>query len=194
MKIYFITSNEGKFNEVTEAIGSVSGVELERLELSYPEIQGETLEHVVKFAMGWLKEHLEDKYLEHTVMIEDSGLFVNRLKGFPGIYSAYVHRTIGGYNAVLTLMEGEWDRRAHFETCIGILGQVEEPKLFVGKCDGTLANDARGTGGFGYDPIFIPEGEKRTFAEMSVEEKNKFSHRGKALMDLKKFLADTNIR
>jgi XTP/dITP diphosphohydrolase len=131
---------------------------------------------------------MEQKYLENYIMIEDSGLFVERLHGFPGVYSAYVYKTIKGYEAILNLMEGEWDRRAKFETCIGLAGAKTEPRLFTGRCLGTLASKARGTKGFGYDPIFIPHGEQSTFAEMDMTEKNIYSHRALAVEKLKNYL------
>jgi XTP/dITP diphosphohydrolase len=189
MKIYFITSNEGKFREVKNKLGVLPQLDLERLEHSYPEVQADSLEEVVKFALDWLQKSLDYTILKDSVMIEDSGLFVERLKGFPGVYSAYVFKTIGGYNSVLTLMEGEWDRRARFETCIGMITSDGQQKLFAGKCEGSLTTEGIGTEGFGYDPIFMPEGEKRTFAEMTTPEKNRFSHRSKALDGLQEYLS-----
>ena len=123
MKLYFITTNEGKFKEVTESLSEISGLELKRLELEYPEVQADKLEGVVRFGLQWLSENMASTFHEGIAMIEDSGLFVERLKGFPGVYSAYVHNTIKGYDGVLTLMEGEWDRRAKFETVIGTIGK-----------------------------------------------------------------------
>jgi XTP/dITP diphosphohydrolase len=190
MKIYFITSNKGKFKEVEEKLGTIAGIELERMELEYPEVQADKLEDVVLFGMDWLNLNGGPELSDHAVMIEDSGLFVDRLKGFPGVYSAFVHRTIGGFEAVLSLMEGDWDRRAHFETCIGFSVKGGMPRTFTGRCDGTLSKEAQGEHGFGYDPIFIPEGENRTFAEMETAEKNIFSHRSKAVKELKKYLLE----
>ena len=188
MKIYFITSNEGKYKEVVEKLKYIPDIEIEQLERSYPEIQAESLNDVAEFGLKWLQDHIDSKYLDDSIMIEDSGLFVKRLKGFPGVYSSYVHKTIGGYKAILTLMEGEWERNARFETCIGFIRGGDEPKFFFGSCDGTLSTDARGEHGFGYDPIFIPEGDERTFAEMKPGEKNIYSHRGRALEKLKEYL------
>lgn len=189
MKIYFITSNADKFKEVDAMLGTIQGIKLSQLDQSYPEIQSDSLEEIVKFGLEWLSNNIDKKYLNQAIMLEDSGLFVERLRGFPGVYSAYVHTTIGGYKAILTLLEGEWDRRAQFKTYIGFVTGNEPPKYFFGTSEGTIAPEARGTEGFGYDPIFIPDGDKRTFAEMKTNEKNRFSHRGKALESMKNYLA-----
>ena len=81
-------------------------------------------------------------------------------------------------------MEGEWDRNARFETCIGFIKGKEGPKFFFGSCEGKLSTEALSEHGFGYDPIFIPESDTRTFAEMKTGEKNIYSHRGRAVEKL----------
>jgi XTP/dITP diphosphohydrolase len=187
MRLFFITSNKGKFDEVAELLNDIDNLEIEQLEIKYPEIQAETLEEVAKFSAQWFQDHLDLWGNADTVMLEDSGLFIERLKGFPGVYSAYAHKTIG-LRSILELMEGEWDRRAYFETCLCMVKKDDEPKYFSGICNGNISKEARGEHGFGYDPIFTPEGETRVFAEMSTEEKNKFSHRSKAANKLKSFL------
>ena len=104
-------------------------------------------------------------------------MFVDALKGFPGVYSAYGQKTIGN-EGILKLMEGVDDRAAVFKCCIGCrIG--DETVIVTGKCPGVILDSARGDGGFGYDPIFSPDGE-HSFAEIPVEEKNVISHRGVA--------------
>ncbi len=119
------------------------------------------------------------------IFIEDSGLFVEALRGFPGVYSAYVSKTIG-YKGILRLMKGEENRKAYFKSvvCLKLKGEI---KIFRGKVEGRIAEKARGRGGFGYDPIFIPEGSDKTFAE-APEIKNRASHRKRALEGMKDFL------
>jgi len=151
------------------------GYELERVRLSYPEIQADTLEETIVPGLEWLAERYAG-----PLMIDDSGLFVDALKGFPGVYSSYVYRTLG-CEGILRLMEGVDDRSARFECCIGFLRPGEKPFIAKGVAKGTISNDMRGTGGFGYDPVFVPEGYTRTYAEMDVEEKNRISHRGRAV-------------
>jgi XTP/dITP diphosphohydrolase len=86
-------------------------------------------------------------------------------------------------NGVLRLLEGSKDRSAHFECCIGASIGGREFTV-TGRCDGTIGLDASGTGGFGFDPIFVPSGYDRTFAEISISEKNDISHRGRAIQAL----------
>jgi XTP/dITP diphosphohydrolase len=121
-------------------------------------------------------------------MIEDAGLFVNALSDFPGVYSKFVFTSIG-CEGVLRLLVPCEDRSAHFEAVVAYCEKGGEPQIFKGRVDGEIAGEPRGENGFGYDPIFIPEGEKRTFAEMKTQEKNQFSHRARALEKLAEFLS-----
>ncbi|MCJ2533440.1 MAG: non-canonical purine NTP pyrophosphatase, partial [Candidatus Thermoplasmatota archaeon] len=98
----------------------------------------------------------------------------------PREFSSYVLKTIG-CEGILRLMEGRPDRSARFECCIGFMAPGDEPSIAKGVAKGTVSQEMRGSGGFGYDPIFINEGHTKTYAELDVEEKNKVSHRGKAI-------------
>ncbi|CAB50597.1 XTP/dITP diphosphatase [Pyrococcus abyssi] len=172
MKLFFITSNPGKVREAAKFFEPLK-IEVIQLKREYPEIQADSLEEVVKFGIEWLKKEIDSPFF-----IEDSGLFIESLNGFPGVYSSYVYKTIG-LDGILKLMEGIEDRKAYFKSVIGYYdGDVH---IFSGVTWGRIANEKRGEGGFGYDPIFIPEGSEKTFAEMTTEEKNSLSHRGKAL-------------
>jgi XTP/dITP diphosphohydrolase len=151
------------------------GYELERLDTAYPEIQANTLEETIVPGLTWLIS----KY-DRPVMIDDSGFFVDALKGFPGVFSSYVFKTIG-CEGMLRLMEGRPNRSARFECCIGFMAPGDEPFIAKGVAKGTVSHEMRGSGGFGYDPIFINEGHTKTYAELDVEEKSKVSHRGKAI-------------
>ena len=114
--------------------------------------------------------------------MEDAGLFIKSLEGFPGVYSSYVFFTVG-LNGILKLMAGleAEKRKASFKSVFAFSEPNQEPILFIGECNGLISNEEKGTRGFGYDPIFIAEGETKTFAEMETKEKNRFSHRGKSL-------------
>ncbi|HID73985.1 MAG TPA: XTP/dITP diphosphatase [Thermoplasmata archaeon] len=183
MRVRFVTSNEGKFREAGLYLEPY-GVELEQVTVGYPEIQAETLEEVARYGADVLARRM-DRFI-----IEDSGFFLDAQGGFPGVYSKFVHATIG-LEGILRLV-GD-DRRAHFESCI--LYHDGVPHIFRGDVRGHVAEEPRGTGGFGYDPIFVPEGHDRTFAEMEPEEKNALSHRGRALAALAAFLAErTGVR
>ena len=177
MKIHFVTTNNGKFEEVKRML---PGHELIRKNMTYPEIQTDSTEEVAKFGMDFLV-----KKMEGNIMLEDSGLFVESLNGFPGIYSSYVFKSIGN-EGILRLMEGMEMRNAYFKSVIAFYdGKV---RIFEGVCRGSISLNIRGKGGFGYDPIFIPEGNNITFGEMSREEKNGYSHRGRAVEKLRKYL------
>ena len=184
MTIQFITTNAGKFAEVSEQCAAAN-VRLVQADRSYPEIQTDRLEKVLRFAATGLDDEVKGDYL-----IDDSGLFIEALGSFPGVYSAFVQKKLGN-RGILKLMAGERYRAAFFETVL-LLRQGEEHEVFHGQCRGTIADAERGKGGFGYDPIFIPEGETRTFAEMTVAEKDKISHRARAVQALLAHLAAPN--
>ncbi len=171
-----ITHNRNKYEELRRFIPG-----LQMLDLEYPEIQADTIEEVIDFALDYLSSRIQGDFI-----IDDSGLHIHALNDFPGVYSAYVFQTLGN-EGILKLMEGVEDRRATFKTVIGLRYHGENFK-FVGLCHGSIAKSIRGTAGFGYDPIFIPENEERTFGEMSMEEKNRISHRGKAIRKFIGFL------
>lgn len=124
-------------------------------------------------------------------LADDSGLEVNALGGRPGVDSAFFagHPRNDSRNVAFLLdqMEGVLDRSASFLTVIAIVidGELH---LFEGRVRGAISNARRGNDGFGYDPVFIPEGESRTFAEMSIQEKNTISHRARALEKARSFL------
>ena len=173
--IYFVTSNKGKYVEAQAIFGN-----LVQKNIGYNELQVDTLEEVVDFGM---KEVIAR--LKGPVIIEDAGLFVDGLKGFPGVYSAYVQKTIGN-SGILRLMEGMDDRRAAFKSVVGYAEPGAEPLVFKGELKGDIGFEPRGTGGFGYDPIFYVNG--KSLAEMSLEEKNRISHRARSMKGLKQWL------
>jgi XTP/dITP diphosphohydrolase len=114
------------------------------------------------------------------VVAEDSGLFVDSLDGFPGPYSSYVFRTIGN-RGVLRLLPLPGKRGASFQAAVAYCTPGSDPVGFSGSVNGVVARYPRGIHGFGFDPIFIPEeGDGRTFAEMSTQDKNLLSHRSRA--------------
>lgn len=175
MKIEVVTHNPGKVREYQKAFEGY-GVEMGHVNREYDEVQTAYLEEVVDKGMKQLhSEGLRD------FMVDDSGLFINALGGFPGVYSSYVQKTLGN-DGVLKQMEGVEDRSAFFMCCIG-LWYGDERIVAVGKCPGVILEEARGDGGFGYDPIFSPDGI-HSFAEIPTEDKNVISHRGRALSQL----------
>lgn len=178
--IQFVTTNEGKFKEVFEKLLE-HGVRIEHLDRGYPEIQADSLEKIVRFGATELDAQVRGDYF-----IDDSGLFIDALGGFPGPYSAYVYKRLG-CAGILKLMQGVTERSASFQTAF-LFRKGGEHHVFRGESLGAIAEEPRGRSGFGFDPIFIPEGETRTFAEMSLKEKNNRSHRALAVDELIAFL------
>ncbi|SFS11427.1 dITPase [Halomicrobium zhouii] len=188
----FVTTNPGKVHEAEQYLGSV-----EQLDFDYTEVQGEDL--------GAIAAHgAREAYREAggPVIVDDSGLFVDAFDGFPGPYSSYVESHVG-IDRVWRLTEPEDDHGAKFRTVVAYCdGEGFEAsdstdsvrdgdppvKVFEGVVPGTIVAP-RGDGGFGYDPIFEHDGT--TFAEMSTEEKNAVSHRGRALAKLGDWLDET---
>jgi XTP/dITP diphosphohydrolase len=180
--IYFITSNEGKLHETKSKLEPL-GYSIIQKNIGYPEIQAESLEEVARYGV----QHLQDK-LNHPFILEDAGLFINNLGGFPGVYSSYVYFTIG-LDGILSLLQNveESNRDAVFRSVFAYGEPSGKMELFIGECTGKITKNKRGTEGFGYDPIFIPDNEKITFAEMDTKTKNSYSHRGKSLEKLTDF-------
>ncbi len=174
--IRFVTTNAGKFREVA-ALLQAQGVAVVREDRATPELQADSLAEVVAHSVRAVAADLPGDFF-----LDDSGLFVDALGGFPGVYSSYAFRTIGNAG-ILRLLEEVQDRRARFETVVGLRLHAHD-YVFKGECHGTIAPEPRGAGGFGFDPIFVPNGHDRTFAEMAVEEKNAVSHRGAAAKKL----------
>lgn len=175
MNVRFVTGNPGKAAEAQAALAPL-GIHVEPVDQHIAEIQADTLEEVARAKAEALRARVAPPFF-----VEDAGLFVHALKGFPGVYSAYVFRTLGNAG-VLRLLKSQTDRRAAFRAVIAWVPGEGEPELFVGEARGTIATRERGTRGFGFDPIFVPHRQRRTFAELTIEEKSKQSHRGRALV------------
>ncbi len=176
MELYFVTSNRHKFEEVKFLITELEPkIKLEMLRgVGKLEIQADNLEEIVLFAAENLNRQLKVNFF-----VEDAGLFIRALNGFPGPFSSYVYRTLG-CKGILKLMENIEDRYAEFRSVIA-LGWGGVIRIFRGTVRGKISSEERGSYGFGFDPIFIPEGSNKTFAEMTIEEKNRHSHRAKAV-------------
>lgn len=173
--LYFVTSNKHKFQEMKK----LTDIPITQKDLSYPELQADTLQAVAEYGITYCSARVME-----PCFVEDSGLFCDALSGFPGPYSNYVYRTLG-CEGILRLVSQ--NRNAHFTSVIAY-HDGSKVNLFMGEVTGTLAETMKGEKGFGFDPIFIPEGETRTFAEMETEEKNLYSHRGKAFTAFKSYL------
>ncbi len=149
------------------------GIKIEWIRMKYDELQEDTVTRISLKSMETLMGRIEGDFF-----IEDTGLFIENLGGFPGPYASYVQKTIGN-NGILKLL-GYQGSPAYFETC-ATLFYKGEIKQFTGILKGRISSIPKGNSGFGYDPIFIPEAEERTLAEMDINEKNSISHRVRAL-------------
>jgi XTP/dITP diphosphohydrolase len=184
MALSFVTTNRHKFIEVSR-IAREYGLEIVQVNMSYREVQSDSVEEVAR--VGAVEAC---RALGAPCFVEDSGLFIEALRGFPGPYSSFVFRTIGN-RGILRLMSGEGNRRAKFMSAVGYCEPGKDPVVFIGEVEGRIAEDVRGSQGFGYDPVFIPdEGDGRTFGEMETGEKNMLSHRGRAIKRFLSWLAD----
>ena len=175
MPLIFVTTNRHKFEEAGE-IARRHGIQIEWRDIPYVEIQADSLEDVICPGV-----QQACAMVNAPCFAEDAGLFIRALKGFPGPYSKYVFYTLGN-EGVLKLMDGKDDRKAEFKSAVGYCEPGSKPRVFVGSVEGEITLECRGAHGFGFDPIFAPaEGDGRTFAEMRMNEKNRFSHRARAI-------------
>jgi XTP/dITP diphosphohydrolase len=172
--LYFVTGNLNKFKEA-QLILKELGIKIQQLDIKKMEIQADNVQSISEHATRVILEQ-HDKEL----IVEDAGLFIDVLNGFPGPYSSYVMRTIG-CQGVLKLLKDETKRSAAFKAVLSYGKPEKDVISFLGELKGTIAKSARGNSGFGFDPIFIPNGSEKTFAEMSILQKNQFSHRMRAL-------------
>ncbi|MFC6730972.1 RdgB/HAM1 family non-canonical purine NTP pyrophosphatase [Haladaptatus sp. DYSN1] len=165
----FVTGNEGKVREAETYLTEP----LAQADFDYTEIQSDSLAEIALHGAREAFDHLDG---DDPIIVDDSGLFIDALGGFPGPYSAYVEDTVG-VERVWNLTEMEDNRRARFRSVVAYY-DGERAETFEGSVRGRIVAP-RGEGGFGYDPIFEHNGT--TLAEMDVETKNSISHRGRAL-------------
>jgi XTP/dITP diphosphohydrolase len=193
MKIVFATNNQHKLMEIGDLLGdsftllNLKDVNIkEEIPEDFPTLEGNAI--------------FKARYI-HTAtgmnaFADDTGLEIEALGGSPGVHSARfagVHKDFSANTEkVLKLMKGKTNRSAKFRTVIALILDGSE-YFFEGIVSGKIIDEKRGTGGFGYDPIFVPDGKKMTFAEMSLSEKNNISHRALAFKKLKLFLSQTHV-
>jgi len=174
---FFVTGNVHKFHEA-RAVLSEFNISTAMLNMKTTEIQSDNIDLIAKTSA--LEAALKSNM---PIFVEDAGLFINSLKGFPGPYSSYAYGTLGT-QGILKLLKEVKKRDAYFYSSVVFYdsGKSNSLKCFSGKVDGKITLRQRGTQGFGFDPIFKPSTEPtRTFAEMTQQEKNRYSHRAKAL-------------
>ena len=192
-KLIFATNNKNKVTEIRNVLGNLFDIitlEEAGILIDIPEPH-DTLE-----ANATEKSSTIYKLTQKNCFSEDTGLEVKALNGEPGVKSARYAGEDRAFDAnikkLLLNLEGIENRKAHFRTVISLILSEKEYQ-FEGICEGEIIKEQRGTNGFGYDPIFIPEGSTKTFAEMDMNEKNKFSHRKKAMNKLIEFLTAKEV-
>ena len=176
--VFFATDNIHKFEEARSILAKF-GIALGMLRVKGIEMQSDNLREIAETSV-----RDAFKRCGLPVILEDAGLFIDTLKDFPGPYASYAYKTIGNMG-VLKLMENVKERKARFRSAIAYFdSETEVPVLFEGEAEGEITvneQSENAKSGFGFDPIFKPSGSIKTFAQMSLEEKNGFSHRGKAV-------------
>jgi len=190
MKFVFASNNDHKIKEIRSILGdSHTALSLRELNIfddipeEEPDLEGNAL----------AKARYVHRLTGMNVFADDTGLEVDALGGLPGVKSARFAGENKDFSAnidkLLAMLGSNNNRKARFRTIIALILNDTE-YLFEGIVEGTIINERRGSEGFGYDPVFIPSGKDRTFAEMELSEKNTISHRGRALEKLRKFLKE----
>lgn len=188
MELVFASHNQHKTEEVKEMASSLIHIRNLREIGCFDEIPetADTLEGNASQKARYVQEHFHV-----NCFADDTGLEVEALDGRPGVYSARYageHCTYqDNVDKLLLEMKGKTNRKACFKTVVALVLDGKE-YFFEGRVDGKIIENQKGTSGFGYDPIFMPDGFDRTFAEMSDEEKNSISHRGRAMQEMMSFL------
>lgn len=187
--IVVATGNQHKVEEYKELLAD-QNVELKSLK-DYPNCP-EVVEDGRTFEENAAKKAVEVcRYCDVPAFADDSGLEVEALNGEPGIYSSrYAATDAERIAKLLKNLEGKDNRRARFVCVIAIAINGEVIETFEGEVKGTIVDAPRGSNGFGYDPVFQPDGYDKTFAEMTDEEKNKISHRANAVKKALEFIED----
>ncbi len=192
-KIVISTGNQNKIGEIKNILKDLPFELISKEELGLRDIEiiedGDSLEeNSIK------KAEALSKMTDYMVIADDSGLFVDALNGQPGVYSSRYGGEEGNDSKNNERLLKELknipleDRKGHFSTVIALIKENKEIITIEGQCNGSISLEKRGQGGFGYDPLFIPEGFDKSFAELGVDVKNRISHRSKALDALKEYL------
>lgn len=189
--IFFATNNIHKFHEARKVLSEYK-IATGMLRVKSLEVQSDSLEEIAKASVidAFRKCNL-------PIIVEDAGLFVEALNGFPGPYAAYVYKTIGN-KGLLQVMKNVENRKAKFESAVTYCSvQLDLPMCFKGEAHGEITKEERnggGESGFGFDPVFQPENSGKTFAEMTVAEKNGYSHRANALRKFSEWYKELNVK
>lgn len=180
LPIAIVTGNKGKAAEIERILGQ----KIEAVALDLPEIQSMDLREVAA-----AKAQAAYAILQTSVMVDDTGLFIDHLGGLPGPFVTWFMGAVAD-KGVVQMLQGATNRKATVGCCIGYVNASGQVHTFLGEASGSLTTEPRGQSakGLGFDSIFIPDGAHHTFAEMIGTDKDTFSHRRKALQLFKEFL------
>ena len=176
-KIYFATNNEGKLKEAHNILGIEvigSGLEIDEIQSIDP------VEVAVKKARAYYEK------LKKPIFVEDVSVSIKALNGLPGPYIDAFMKTLSN-EGIVEVMKGKNNRKVVAQATVVYVSEKGKEEIFTGVVKGTISEKPKGTG-FGWDPIFIPKGETKTFGEMTLDEKNRYSMRAKALKKFKEWL------
>ncbi len=174
--LYFITGNKNKFEEVKAIISDI-----EQLDVDLPEIQELDPKEVIRAKLLEALQHHAGEFI-----VEDTSVAIKALNGFPGPLIKWFLKAMGN-QGLANLLKKLGDNAVEVKTIVGYAKSHEEIYFFEGALSGTIV-EPRGESSFGWDPVFIPDGHDKTFAEMGKDEKNKVSYRRMAVEKLKEFL------
>jgi XTP/dITP diphosphohydrolase len=178
-EINLVTCNENKIREFQDLLEPEFKVNV--IKIDYPELRSDDIAEIASLAAKQLAEKLGK-----IVVVEDSGFFIEALNNFPGTCSAYIFKRIGN-EGILKLMKDISSRKCWFKAAVAYCEPGKEPKIFIGEEEGKITGKISGNNGWGYDPIFIPKGKKKTYGEI---EKNINIFRKIAIEKLAKFLRE----
>jgi XTP/dITP diphosphohydrolase len=181
--LVLVTQNKHKLKELRPLFKRYN-VGFKTTSIQKHEIRSESVEEIARVAAK-----VAFDTLQQPVVVDDTGFFVDSLNGFPGSYAAIVLKSIG-YAGILKLMNGKTDRTAKFKTAVGFC-DGDRLVVFARSMSGEVASEPAGGGGFGYDPIFVPTGFSKTYAELTLGEKVNISHRTKAFEEFLQWYTST---
>lgn len=187
--LVFATNNQHKIDEAQDIVkGKLKLISLKEAGVDIDVDETETTFR----GNAWLKAQAVWELTGLPCVADDSGLCVEALGGEPGVYSSRYAGEAGNHTKnnekLLKEMDGKSDRRAFFTTVLCLVGLDDTPLYIEGRVNGVILREIQGRDGFGYDPLFCPNGDNRSFAEMSSAEKNAMSHRGRAFQSLMEYL------
>lgn len=178
-EIVFVTTNPHKVKEAQDLLKDYT---ITQIDLQLPELQAPQDDIVLAKASAACLE------LNKPVVVDDTGFYINALGGMPGEYAAHFIKALGTekIGRIASIFE---DKSVIFKTCVAYAEPGKKPLVFVGEVVGTILDKPRGGNhGFGYDPLFVPDGHAKTYAEMTTEEKNRISQRQQAFLKLAEYL------